>query len=76
MNKIRRELLRGLIGRLSIVSEELEDLRDGEQEALDNMPENLEGSDRYSLMEDAVDFMDSALDSISAAMDDMNAVLS
>ena len=53
MNKVRRKALNELKEQLEVLMEELESLRDEEQEAMDNMPESLQGSDRYQMMEDA-----------------------
>lgn len=43
--------------------------RDEEQDCLDNMPENLEYSDRYEKMENAVDKLEDAISSIEEARD-------
>ena len=43
--------------------------RDGEQDALDNMPENLEGTDRYEKMEIAVDNMEDAIEKIDRVVE-------
>lgn len=40
-----------------------------EQECLDNMPENLEGSYRYEKMENAVDKLEDAISNIEEACD-------
>lgn len=42
-------------------------VRDREQDCLDNIPENLEGSERYSTMESAIDSLDDAIDKIEEA---------
>jgi len=39
---------------------------------LDNMPENLEGSERYSTMESAIDSLDDAIDKIEEAQDSID----
>ena len=71
MNNDRRKALRKvaeefkeLIGKLADCRMELETLRDEEQECLDNMPENLQGSDRYQAAEDAISAMDDAISTI------------
>ncbi len=57
-----RHLLENAVG---IVS----DVRDEEQDALDNMPENLQSSDRCVEMEEAIDAMEDAISCIEDASD-------
>lgn len=45
----------------------VEDVQCEERESLDNMPDNLCGSERYSKMEDAVDSLDTAITAIDEA---------
>lgn len=67
MNKKRRSELNEaneLLGKaLSIVSYAC----DEEQDCLDNMPENLENSENYSNMENAVDSLNDAISNIEDA---------
>ena len=62
MNKPRRKALEKIAETLNELYEELESLRDEEQDYMDNMPENLQGSERYEAAENAVGYMDDALD--------------
>ena len=64
MNKQRRSKLSEAIVHLDSALQIISDVRDDEQDALDNMPENLQSSDRYSEMENAVDTTDEAIDEI------------
>ena len=54
---------------LNKVSTIIDSARDGEQDALDNMPENLEGTDRYEKMEIAVDNMEDAIEKIDRVVE-------
>lgn len=45
----------------------VESVRDDEQECFDNLPENLQESDRAQAMESAVDLLYDALEDISSA---------
>lgn len=45
---------------------------DGEEDALDNMPENLQGSERYEKIEAAVDLLNDASECIDAAIEKIN----
>ncbi|MBQ8001438.1 MAG: hypothetical protein IJ298_09645 [Ruminococcus sp.] len=40
---------------------------DAEQDCLDNMPENLQSSERYEKMEAAIDSLEAAIESIDSA---------
>ena len=68
MNKARRKALEDLASQLGDILAELEALRDEEQEYFDNMPESLQGGDKGSDAEQAIDSMNSALDSLEAAI--------
>ena len=46
---------------------------DEEQDCLDNMPENLQESDRYQKMESAIENLESAVDSIDEAKASLDA---
>ena len=64
MNNVRRKALREIIDRLSVIRSDLEMLADEEREYMENMPENLWGSERYEKAEEAVDNLDEALGSL------------
>lgn len=68
MNKARRKALEDLASQLGDILAELEALRDEEQEYFDNMPESLQGGDKGSDAEQAIDSMNSAVDSLEAAI--------
>lgn len=73
MNKARRKQISEIIDALEIAMSSIDSVRDDEQEYLDNIPENLQGSDRYSIAEDAVDNLDNAYDSIQEVIDYLSA---
>ena len=60
MNKIRRKAIQELKSRSEELMEELDSLKDAEEEYRDNIPENLQGSERYEKAENAVDNLESA----------------
>lgn len=72
MNKQRRERIQEVVDQISVLCQELEELRDEEQEYMDNMPENLQCSERYEMAEVAVDNLDSAIGSLEEAIDYTN----
>lgn len=51
MNRVRRELLKTANNYLEKASDLVSTALDQESDCLDNMPENLEASDRYEKME-------------------------
>ena len=60
MNKIRRKALADIQEQLETLKEELEALKEEEEDYRDNMPENLQGSERYEAAESACDNLDNA----------------
>lgn len=75
MNKKRRQCIDSVIlkiSKLQSVIEELrqdiEDIAADEQDYLDNIPENLQGSERYEAGEEAVENLEAAID----WLDDIN----
>ena len=74
MNKQRRSKLTEAIGHIDSALQIISDVRDDEQDALDNMPENLQSSDRYSEIENAVDTMDEAIDELENISDRLGGI--
>lgn len=60
MNNTRRKALQKIYADIEEVKSDLENIYDEEQEAFENIPENLEGSERYEAAENAVDNLDNA----------------
>lgn len=69
MNIKRRKRVDVLLEQLAAIQEELEDIAQEEQDYLDNMPENLMESDKYSIAEENCEYLTSALDSLSEVID-------
>lgn len=67
MNKNRRDRLAKLSDQISDIMEKLEELRDEELEAFENLPESLNSSERGETMQTAIDAMDDALSSLENA---------
>lgn len=68
MNNRRRDYLKNAIAFLHKASNIVSAACDEEQDCLDNMPENLQESDRYDKMECAVDKLSDATDRIDEAI--------
>jgi len=68
MNKNRRKALAEINDRLGEILNDLEELLAEEEEVRDNIPENLQGSERYEKCENACYELDEAIASINEAM--------
>lgn len=68
MNKERRKQLAKAQELLEQAQGIIEDCLSEEEDYRDNMPENLQGSEKYDIADNACDNMDSALESIEEAI--------
>ena len=76
MNKIRRKNLQTIIDRLEDIKADLEEITYEEEEYRDNIPENLQSSEKYERADEACDNLNDAaytlnevIDSITTAME-------
>lgn len=69
MNKTRRAKITESVGFLETAKQMLSEVLDEEQDAMDNMPENLQESERYSKMEDACCTLEYAIDDLDLVVD-------
>lgn len=67
MNKERRKSLREIQSKLERLGQDLEVLKEEEEEYRDNMPENLQESDRYQRADEVCDLLQEALESMDNA---------
>ena len=65
MNRERRARLRQAVELFNRGTEVLEDVLADEEAALDSMPDNLQGSDRYATLEENVETISQAIDDIA-----------
>ena len=75
MNADRRKRIQEIIDQLTDIQTDAEAIRDEEQEAYDNLPENLQGSERGEAMSEAADNLDSAYNSIDEVLEYLNAAI-
>lgn len=68
MNKIRRQRLAKWLQGIEEFKSELEDVCSEEETCLDNLPENLQGSQKANEMEEAIDQMNEAVSLIEDAI--------
>lgn len=69
MNKMNRKQLSALISRIETIHEELDEIKDCEEEKFDNMPENLQESDRGETLSEIIDFLDAAAEDLNDAVE-------
>jgi hypothetical protein len=67
MNKFRRASLQEAVGLLTRASGLIEMTSEQEQDAIDNLPENLQDSERAMRMEDAVEYLQEAEEKLDVA---------
>lgn len=68
MNNTRRKQLRKWLEDMEEIKSELETIVDDEQDYYDNIPENLQGSQRACDSEESIDQMNEAISSIEEAI--------
>lgn len=74
MNKIRRKNLQAIIDQLEELKCSLEDLQ-AEEEYRDNIPENMQESERYEKADETCDNLSSAVDSLEEAISSIEAAI-
>ncbi len=75
MNKARRKQLEKVVEVLTAQMEELETIKDEEQEAFDNLPEAIQCTERGETMEENVDELDSIITDLENVIDSINEVI-
>lgn len=76
MNKLRRKQIADIVSKLTSLSESISELMEEEEDCMDNLPDNMQGSSLTDRYEEAIDSMDGAIDSISNAIDYLNEAMS
>jgi exonuclease VII small subunit len=72
MNNTRRKELCAIIQKIEVIQNDLEQVRDEEQECFDNLPEGIADSERGEKFEECIDNLDSAISSIEEAIEYIN----
>nr|DAZ46841.1 MAG TPA: ESAT-6 LIKE PROTEIN ESXB, 6, CFP-10, ESAT-6, HELIX-TURN-HELIX, FOUR [Caudoviricetes sp.] len=67
MNKWLRNDLMKISEQVEELSSDIERIRDGEEEKLDNIPESLQDSNKAEVFQEVIDFLDDALASMTEA---------
>ncbi len=71
MNNQRRKQIDKVINILNSANELIENIRCDEEEYMENIPENLQGSERYSAAEDACSHLEDAFSWVESAIEDL-----
>lgn len=72
MNTQRRKKISKVIEKLEELKEQIDLLMEEETEYRDNIPENLTGSERYEIADNACDNLESAQYTLDEAIDHLN----
>lgn len=75
MNNKRRGLLREVVRLLEQAEGMISRVSDEEQDCLENMPDNLQSSERAERMENAIDLLSEAIDKIDEAKSQVSEVI-
>ena len=75
MNAKKREKLREVVSNLDRIAIIVESVYDNEEDCLSNYPENLQETEQYEKMEDAVDALWEALCNIEDAKDGIESAI-
>ena len=69
MNKDRRARIQALINKLEDIKEDIDFIKDEEQEYYDNMPENFQTGEKGDKAQEAIDNLDYAYSSIEEVVE-------
>ena len=75
MNKERRTQIKQLTNELEDIKTKLKYISRKEEGILDNIPENLQGTDRYSESENAIDVLDEVVEDLESAIESLNKIV-
>ena len=75
MNKDRRSRINKIINQLTDLAEEIEAIREEEQEAYDNLPGSIMESERGEMMNDNISDLEIAQDDVSQAIEYLTSII-
>lgn len=74
MNEKRRKIVKFISAELSSICARLGDVEDEEQECVDNTPENLQDTERYTHAEECVEILSDARAEIETVIENLEGV--
>ena len=75
MNKKRKQNIMSIKRVLDSCLSSLENISEDEQDYFDNIPDNLQSSNRADISQDAIDELDSAIEALNSVLDHLNNIL-
>jgi len=75
MNRPRRKELDALVERINLIREDLECVMNDEEEYRDNIPENLQESEKYTKSDEACDSLQAAIDQLEEAVSSIDSAI-
>lgn len=76
MNKDRRKRIADLREQIDCTKNELEEVMDEEQECRDNLPDNLQDSEKAEKMDDVIGAIEYAIGNLDEAIDNLEEAVS
>ena len=71
MNNQRRKEIKSILGQLEYFKDELERICNDEEDYHDNIPENLQDSDRAISSEEAIDSLNEAIENLENSINEL-----
>ena len=71
MNKARRAEINRIIEAISVIKEDIEGVLEEETEYMDNMPENLQCSEKHEIAEEACSQLEEAAEYIDSVIENL-----
>lgn len=75
MNRERRRKIKAVIGKLNQCSNDLDNIRDEEDYARDNTPENLQSKEQYEFSEECSNALDDAVTDIQEIVENLEDII-
>ena len=75
MNKARRKVIQEIHDKIVDLKDSLDDIISEEEEYRDNIPENMQGSDKYAKVDEACDALHDAITNLEDAVDNLNTAM-
>lgn len=75
MNKQRRQFIESRLERIALAREDLQIALEEEQEAFDNMPLQLQESEKGDAMQDYISSLDEAISTLDDAIENLNDIV-
>lgn len=75
MNKQRRKQIEQVILKLDDLKEELDGIREEEQDAYDNLPEGIQDSERGESMYENIDTLETAYNDLESIIDNLQELI-